>query len=680
MVAMTRALLLALATTSQVNALTVDDNAAKKHPVSKVVALLKDMQAELTKEAEADEAVYEKLACWCETNDKGKTKAIEDAVARMKDLDEAIQKNAALSQQLQVEIKALNKEIAADQKSLGTATAMRAKAQAEFLGSEKEMIEAIRSLDAAVTVLSKHNGGKQAAFLSNQAFTNAYKLAKDMMDKHYDVLQGVITPSERKTMASFMQGNRDYFDAKPTFNQAYAPQSGEIFGILRQMKETFENNLSQEQKEEMAAQAAFADLKEAKETEIQTGQDSVDSKTQQLAVADETLEQSKEDLEDTRNSWSADKKFLMELKVRCKMTDKQWDERQKIRQSELTAVAKAIEILSSDEAREQFSKSFNPDSFLQLTQRREQGRSKAAAAINKVVARNPKLAALAVSVRLDPFPKVKKAIDDMVAQLLQQKEDDIAEKKFCTEKFHENEKSNAEESHTKKRLENKIAALNQQMKEQQQGIDTLVSEIDDLKTGRKKAADDRKADNAEFLAEVKEQETSKALLTDALKVLQEVYGKGPAAMIQQAPAVGGPRPKDFDAYEKNRASAGILAMIEQIIKDTEIMVKEARHNEQLSQDAYAKFVQTTNESLKAKDDAKVDLESQKAQSEKDVTAAKSELKGTNGEIEALAKTAGELHKQCDFLLANFEITQKARDEEVEALRGAKAFLNGMKKD
>ena len=30
----------------------------------------------------------------------------------------------------------------------------------------------------------------------------------------------------------------------------YAPQSGEIFGILKQMKETFEANLGQTQKDE----------------------------------------------------------------------------------------------------------------------------------------------------------------------------------------------------------------------------------------------------------------------------------------------------------------------------------------------------------------------------------------------------------------------------------------------
>merc|ERR1719491_35923 len=130
------------------------------------------------------------------------------------------------------------------------------------------MIESIRALAAAVTVISKQHGGKSASFLDKQVVSKAYTTARDLMDKHYDLLQGVITPSERRVIsAAFVQGE-DYFDSKPTFSQAYAPQSGEIFGILRQMKETFENDLSGSQKEEMAAQKTFADLKESKEKEI----------------------------------------------------------------------------------------------------------------------------------------------------------------------------------------------------------------------------------------------------------------------------------------------------------------------------------------------------------------------------------------------------------------------------
>merc|ERR1719401_2392954 len=37
------------------------------------------MLKQLQKEAEEDEDIYDKIACWCETNDKEKTKAIAEA-------------------------------------------------------------------------------------------------------------------------------------------------------------------------------------------------------------------------------------------------------------------------------------------------------------------------------------------------------------------------------------------------------------------------------------------------------------------------------------------------------------------------------------------------------------------------------------------------------------------------
>ena len=57
------------------------------------------------------------------------------------------------------------------------------------------------------------------------------------MQKHSSLFQGVLTHTKRRTIAAFVQDPQDCFDAEPTFKQSYAPQSGKIFGILKQMKE-----------------------------------------------------------------------------------------------------------------------------------------------------------------------------------------------------------------------------------------------------------------------------------------------------------------------------------------------------------------------------------------------------------------------------------------------------------
>merc|ERR1719512_521923 len=207
-----------------------DEAAAKNRPVSKVITLLKDMLKQLEKEAEEDEEIYDKMACWCETNDRAKTKAIAEAEARIEMLTTKVEELTAQSARLNTEIKNLEREVAANQEALEKATAIREKQLAEFNAEEKDLLESISALKAAITVLSKHHG---ASLLQTHMLGVATTLQHEMQ-KHAGLLQGVLTRSERRAASSFIQSPEDYFDASPTFKQSYAPQSGEIFGILRQ--------------------------------------------------------------------------------------------------------------------------------------------------------------------------------------------------------------------------------------------------------------------------------------------------------------------------------------------------------------------------------------------------------------------------------------------------------------
>merc|ERR1719265_820535 len=203
------------------------------------------------------------------------------------------------------------------------------------------------------------------------------------------MLLDVITPKQRKVLSSMLQAAR------------YAPQSGEIFGILKQMKETFESDLSVSQKEELANQEAYEQLKTAKEAEIAAGQNAIETKTQELANVDEKNAQAKEDIEDTMNSLSADEKFLMDLKERCQMTDQEWEERQKTRQEEISAVSEAISILSANDAHDLFTKTFNPAFVQKRRIMRSESRDAAAKLLSEVGTRlhNPRMTALATKVR-----------------------------------------------------------------------------------------------------------------------------------------------------------------------------------------------------------------------------------------------------------------------------------------
>jgi hypothetical protein len=674
-----RSLLCVLALLVGVASLEFDATDAKNRPVSKVITLLKDMLKQLEKEAAEDEEIYDKLACWCETNDKEKTKSIADAEAKIEDLTTKIEELTALSARLNTEIKNLESEVAKNQEALDKATAIREKQLAEFNAEEKDLLESISALKAAVTVLSKHQGG---AFLQ-MPHSHLLGVATTMqheLQKHAPLLQGIISPSQRRAVASFIQAPQDYFDAKPTFKQSYAPQSGEIFGILTQMLETFQGNLAQSQKEENENQKAYEDLKAAKEAEIAAGQEQIDKKTGELADTDEKNAQAKEDIEDTKKSLSADEEFLMMLKEKCAMTDKEWEERQKTRQLEMEAVSKALAVLSGDDAHDLFTRTFNP-AFVQESTKNTLRREQAAKLLSEVAKRlnSPRLSTLAYRVRLDAFTRVKKAIDDMIAQLTKEKEDEIKHKDFCVDEFNKNELQTEKKEREKKDLIAKIEDLEMTIKALADAIAKLKSEIAEMQVQMKRAGEDREKENKEFQTTVADQRATQKLLKAALTVLQDFYGKKAAFMQQhkQEPA-GPPPPPGFEAYKKNAASGGVMDMISQIISDAKAMEAEAIRSEEDAQKAYEDFVKETNASIETKSKEIINKSAEKAKAEDELVETKKAKEAVMLELEQLSNFNAELHQSCDFVMKNFDVRQTARDEEIEALKQAKAILSGAK--
>jgi chromosome segregation ATPase len=655
------------AATVSVNGANVEQ---QNRPVTKVVNLLKDMLKQLEKEAEEDEEIYDKLACWCATNDREKTKAVADAQAKIKDLTTSIEDLTAASARLTVEIKNLKKEVAANQAALDQATSIRQKELAEFNAEEKDLLLSTQSLGSAITVLSK----KGAAFLQvdNANIQGVASTVEYQMQKHTALLQGVLTHKERKAVTAFAANPMETLVQTNNKNK-YAPQSGEIFGILGAMKESFEINLSELQKDEAENVKAYTELKAAKEEEIAAGQEQIDKKTMELANADETLAQNKEDIVDTKKTLEEDEAFLLMLKEKCSTTDSEWEERQKARALEMEACSKALAVLNSDEAHELFTKTFKAASFLQKAQVSE--RRSAAAKVLKATAdkiHSPRLAALSVKVRLDAFTKVKKAIDDMMTQLAAEQKDEQKHKDFCTEEFNTNQLETERKEREKEDLLAEIEDLTQTIKTLTSDIDQLKSEIAEESLQMKRAGEDREKENGEFQQVIADQRASQRLLKAALDILKGVYEKAGLLQNGQEPPAG------FGEYKQNENSGGVMKMIQEIINDAKNMENEAIRAEEDAQKSYEDFVKDTNASVQAKTKEMANKVEEKAKAEKDLNQANEDKDAAMLELEQLSNYNAELHKSCDFVMKNFEIRQTARAEEIEALRQAKAILSGAK--
>jgi peptidoglycan hydrolase CwlO-like protein len=389
------------------------------------------------------------------------------------------------------------------------------------------------------------------------------------------------------------------------------------------------------------------------------------------------------------------------LRVTCQNLDKEWELRSKTRSQEIAAVSEALAIITEDDNREMLYKS---TSFIQeqvsegveMKLRRsktvEYLRRRAnepdfdaddllAAWHNRraPVATGPRaqLSTLAITASLDSFTKVKEAMDKMVADLKAESQEEVELKAFCTKEFNENEKETYENNEQKTDLEAKMEQLAALIEQLQGEITDAQGQVAESELGVKKASQQREAENAEFQTTIADQRATQAILSKALKRLQDFYKKQKGGAFVQQAHLQQP-PVQFAKMKDNAGASPVIGMMEQIIEDSKATENEATTTEREAQANYETFVSDSNNLIKQLNDAIIEktksISSSKAESED----AKADHTATVDELEMLAQHNAELHGQCDFVVANFDIRQKARLQEIEAIGQAKSILSGAK--
>merc|ERR1719262_1709662 len=355
--------------------------------------------------------------------------------------------------------------------------------------------------------------------------------------------------------------------------QSYAPQSGQIFGILNQMKEDFEVNLSEAQKGEAKAKAEYEQLKAAKEDEIATGKKQIVSIDSQIAETQEKFAEESKQLEDTQAQLALDVEFLKNLTEKCATLDADFDKRVKDRLTEIDAVTDTIGILNSDESFEAFDKQDtpNPAVFLQTDSSQGERRQRAVSALQKFAqaSGSPQVALLAASAQLDAFTKVKAMIDKMVEELTIQQKDEVEHRDFCIKELNSNKRS-TEAAYDKK------DSLTAQIKDLKKTIETLTKDITASKKAvaeamdqMKRASETREAENADFQTTVNDHRVMSIILEKALDRMKQVYAllqqRQPGAPHVQTSATHtdpGNGPAKFKTYGKNAGGSRVVRMPE----------------------------------------------------------------------------------------------------------------------
>jgi len=460
---------------------------------------------------------------------------------------------------------------------------------------------------------------------------------------------------------------------------SYGAQSGEIFGMLKQLKDEMTADLGETQKTEVLRQNNFNELRTSKMAEIQAAERQEEEKEDQLAQANMELAEAKEDLGQTQASLGEAQKFMANLKATCQDADKNFDERKSARLSEIKAVADTVAILMSDEARDTFSSNYKGAAFVQLSSRRSRkvasARKQAAALLRGVAAKHPELAILATRVELDSFERVKKAIDDMVAMLKVQQTDEVKKNDWCNGEIHSNEVATAKTEDAKAALGMKVDDLVSDISKLEDEIKNSKGQISQLQVDLQRATENRQKENLDFQKTIADQRATQSILKTALERLAKYYdaellqtkGKGQSAQTPPVPQM---------EYGKSSGAGGVMSMIEKLITEAKGLEADALKGESAAQAQYETLVADTNSSINGLMKDIASKTGMRAQASKEKTETEGDMKGAAAELEDLGLYGADLHAECDYLTKNFGVRQEARAQEIEALQQAKQILSG----
>jgi len=700
----------------------VDVSESNANPARRVVTLLQTMAKKVEEEGVREKNLFDRYECFCRTSGGDLAKTIAESNVKIPQVQNDIEASEQNTMGLKRDLQSHTKDRDAAKASMEAGTAQREKEHVHFLETSSEYKSYISALEQAIPAIMNGMAGI-GGFLQTIAGARLRQaVASDVSMTEYD----------RQVVMSYLGGG-----SKGSLE--YVPKSGEIVGILQEIKKNFEKNLAEVVSAEEGSVKLYEELMAAKTKEVTSLTDAIEDKTQRIGRLGVEIANMKNDLTESEAALIADQKFAAELGKNCDAKKAEWEERKKIRAEELVAIHETIKFLNDDDALELFKKTLPNPSLLQVRANSERVRHKALALIFRGVSPTPlqtprrhlnlDFVALALSGRKVDFSKVIQMIDDMVKLLAVEQADDDGKKEYCEKSLHTIEGR-------AKDLSKKVENLEMSISEADEAIAALVAEIKALSDGIAAldksvlaATEQRKQEHRDFSELLASDQAAKELLGHAKNRLNKFYSPklykpppkrtlseedriftnlggelaptnppggiagtgisaaGSAASLAQVSRHGvwlarqrdapPPPPETWDAYaRKSQEATGVVAMIDLLIRDLDREISTAQTDETNAQRQYEELMDDSARKRAADLQDATGKAKFKADWEESRSQDSTTVVSKKKELMAAQSYEVQLHHECDWLQQNFDLRREARAEEADALKQAKAVLAG----
>merc|ERR1719281_384601 len=475
---------------------------ARVTPVQKVIQMLNDMMAKGKAEKEDEQVRFATFTQFCKSTTTEKNQAIETTSAEIDDLTADIASYGEDIMTKEKEIAQHDDDIGAWTKEKEEATYAREKEHADFVVEHQDYTESIDSVERAIESIEA--GNKDVALVQQKSvLSSVVSLPK-------------VPAAAKKVIMSFLQGDHnrleaDLLEVSAPQGKVFESQSSGILDMVKGMGEKMEDKREEVEKEEMNKKHAFDMIAQDLTDQIESNEQARSKKAAIKAQAAEAKAQAEGDLAAAKNLLAEDQKFLSDLTQDCEQTTRDFEKRQGVRQGEIEAINKAIEIMSSSDIG---SGTQHLPSLVQAPPSLAQLRSSSASVSQKSVAdflstratklHSKLLSFVAVRAADDPFKKVTKMIKDMIQKLMQEATEEAEHKGFCDTELTTNKQprdSKTEESDELTAEAEKLSADVSKLSEEIAGLSDDIAALDAMMA---KATANREAEKAKNVATIED--------------------------------------------------------------------------------------------------------------------------------------------------------------------------------
>jgi hypothetical protein len=477
--------------------------------------------------------------------------------------------------------------------------------------------------------------------------------------------EAFMTPQQHKVVASFVQA---------PFTGTYTAQSGEIVGILKNMKATFAANLKTAIETENSQVKAYNEfMKTSLEAAAEMERLYVDAQ-EELGDNDLELSNKREQLDAAQKEKANDEEFLEKLRPMCKDEAKAYDERKVTRAEEEVAISEAIAILNSDSAFETFGQVAATSSvtgpgpalgFLQTVQQHLPGvtdedvRKVMQRVLRKAAAGrdSPRLQHVISTLQAEnPFDKVLNEIDKMIDLIEEESKSDKEKVGWCMKERKENKANLAEKNKEILRLQSKMDELDVLINDPETGLKAQIEatemSLEENHHAQIEETTQRKSDNVAYQKNIKNMVEAQALIQNAVKVLDSFYDK--ISFVQSKKEDPAPPPVLNAGPQVGKGNSAIK-MLEYILSETKKEEANAHSDEESAQHDYEDSMTALKDEQAKMEKSLTRLKGALSKAEESLLQAQEDHKATVEDKLAIEAYLEKIKPGCEFITKNFEL-------------------------